>query len=78
MMHSISLFHFFIVNAMSPSVGQEEKGFSEVLGHFDVVIDTLGDEGNLDKINSLEQGVERVFGKVGVASKLKNENNCQR
>jgi len=66
------------VNAMSPSVGQEEKGFSEVLGHFDVVIDTLGDEGNLDKINSLEQGVERVFGKVGVASKLKNENNCQR
>lgn len=63
---------------MSPSVGQEEKGFSEVLGSFDVIIDTLGDEGKFDKINSLEQGVERVFGKVGVASKLKKENNCQR
>lgn len=63
---------------MPPSVGEDDLGFSEALGTFDVVIDTLGDEANLDNVKYYEDGVDRVFGDVGVGEKLKRDNNCQR
>jgi len=63
---------------MSPAVSEDE-GFSDALGNFDVVIDTLGDEANLERVRYFEDGIEKTFGiGDGVASKLKRENNCQR
>lgn len=68
------------VDAVPPAVGKDEKGFSEALGDFDAVIDTLGDEANLQRVKYFEDGIERVFGEGdrGVASKLRRENNCDR
>lgn len=65
---------------MPPAVGDDDEGFSESLGNFDVVIDTLGDEANLERVKYFENGIEKTFGtgEGGVASKLKRENNCQR
>ena len=65
---------------MPPAVGDGDEGFSELLGKFDVVIDTLGDEANLERVEYFEDGIEQTFGigEGGVASKLKRENNCQR
>lgn len=67
-----------IVEAMPPSVGEDDLGFSEALGKFDVVIDTLGDEANFDSVKYYEDGVDRVFGEMGVSEKLKRDNSCQR
>jgi len=63
-----------------PPADNSEQGFSDALGDFDVVIDTLGDEANLERVDDFETGIESVFGTGdnGVASKLKRENNCQR
>lgn len=68
------------VDAMPPAVGKDEMGFSEALGDFDAVIDTLGDEANLQRVKYLDDGIERVFGEGdrGVAAKLRRVNKCQR
>lgn len=66
------------VQVIPPVVGEEERGFSDVFGIFDAVIDTLGDEGKLWASETLQQGVGKVFGEVGVSSKLKRCNNCNR
>jgi hypothetical protein len=65
---------------MPPAVGKDERGFSEALGDFDAVIDTLGDEANLQRVKYLDDGIERIFGEGdrGVASKLRRVNKCQR
>jgi|AntRauTorckE5430_2_1112549.scaffolds.fasta_scaffold01221_4 hypothetical protein len=64
---------------MPPAIN-DEQGFSEALERFDVVIDTLGDEANLESVNDFESGIENIFGtgESGVASKLKRENDCKR
>lgn len=68
------------VDAMPPAVGKDEMGFSEALGDFDAVIDTLGDEANLQRVKYLDDGIERIFGEGdrGVAAKLRRVNRCQR
>ena len=63
---------------MPPAVGDDEIGFSEAIGKFDAVIDTLGDEANLVRISDFDDGVQRVFGEKGVSSKLNKENQCGR
>jgi hypothetical protein len=65
---------------MPPAVGKDEMGFSEALGDFDAVIDTLGDEANLQRVKYLDDGIDRVFGEGdrGVAAKLRRVNKCQR
>jgi hypothetical protein len=65
---------------MPPAVGKDEMGFSQALGDFDAVIDTLGDEANLHRVKYFDDGMDRIFGEGdrGVASKLRRENNCQR
>eukprot|EP00557_Chaetoceros_sp_GSL56_P006938 CAMPEP_0176499746 /NCGR_PEP_ID=MMETSP0200_2-20121128/13112_1 /TAXON_ID=947934 /ORGANISM="Chaetoceros sp., Strain GSL56" /LENGTH=630 /DNA_ID=CAMNT_0017898227 /DNA_START=220 /DNA_END=2112 /DNA_ORIENTATION=- len=68
------------VVAMPPAVGKDEMGFSDALGDFDAVIDTLGDEANLQRVKYLDDGIERIFGEGdrGVAAKLRRVNRCQR
>lgn len=66
------------VDAMPPAIGDDELGFAEVVGDFDAIVDTLGDEANLVKVDDLDDGVERVFGEKGVGSKLKRDNQCKR
>ncbi len=63
---------------MPPAIGEDEVGFSEHLGKFDAVIDTLADEAKLNKVKSFQQSIDRIFGGTGVASKLKRENGCKR
>lgn len=63
---------------MAPAVGEDEVGFSKAIGNFDVVIDTLQDEANLQGIDDFEDGIEKVFGETGVASKLRRDNDCER
>lgn len=55
-----------------------EMGFSQAIRQFDSCIDTLGDEAKLFKINSIQDGINRFCGKVGVIDKLKKKNQCQR
>jgi hypothetical protein len=67
-----------VVDAMPPSIGDDELGFSDALGCFDTVVDTLGDEADLRKVKDFDDGIDRVFGYAGVSEKLKKENSCQR
>lgn len=55
-----------------------EIGFSQAIRQFDSCIDTLGDEAKLFKVNSIQAGIDRFCGKVGVIDKLKKKNQCQR
>jgi len=76
------------VNAMPPNIKDEDTksdsdddddiGFSEALGEFDAIVDTLGDEANLRKVKSLQDGINRFCGDVGVVAKLAKANNCRR
>ena len=63
---------------MPPVSGDDELGFSDVIGQFDAVVDTIADEANLANVMSLNVRVARVFGQKGVSSKLKSENKCDR
>ena len=65
------------VVAMPPAI-EDGIGFSQALGRFDAVIDTLGDEARLNRVEDSGGGVERVFGEVGLGSILKRENRCER
>ena len=56
----------------------EDLGFSEAIGQFDTVIDTLGDEANMNKVRFIEDGIDRFCGSVGVGAKLAAENKCSR
>jgi len=76
--HTTTTYLQYIVNAIPPAIGEDEVGFSEALGEFDTMIDTLGDEAKLSRVNSFEQGVERVFAETGVGSKLKRDHKCER
>ena len=72
--------HFLVdlqVLAMSPA-NEDGIGFSQALGSFDVVIDTLGDEARFGRVEDSGDGAERVFGQVGLCSVLKRENKCER
>jgi len=70
------------VNAMSPSIikedDDEEIGFSEALGQFDTCIDTLGDEAKMSRVRTVQDGIDRFCGNVGVAAKLAQQNQCKR
>ena len=70
--------YVYEVNAIPPAVGDDELGFSEALETFDAVVDTLGDEARLEKVQDFDDGIDRVFGYAGVSEKLKKENRCQR
>lgn len=70
------------VNTIAPITENENKdedlGFSEVIGQFDTVIDTLGDEANMNKVRFIQDGIDRCFGTAGVSAKLAAENKCSR
>jgi hypothetical protein len=65
------------VNIIPPVSGSESLGFSDVVGTFDSVIDTLKDESKLDMVQSLDDAVDRVFGDSGIVSTMK-WNGCSR
>ncbi len=72
------------VNAMAPTLStirngiEDDIGFSEALGNFDTCIDTLGDEARFKSTKSIQDGINRFKGNVGVIAKLALENKCQR
>jgi len=55
---------------MPPMVGENELGFSDVLGKFDSMLDTLYDENGIDDdyLNTVS----------GVVNKLKQNHDCKR
>ena len=66
------------VNVMPPvTEDKEQLGFCEKIGRFQTCIDTLGDEAKLGMVSTLKQGIDRFKGETGVASKLKESNQCQ-
>jgi hypothetical protein len=65
------------VNTLPPASGSKQLGFSDVVGTFDSLIDTLKDESNLDLVNTVADGVDRVFGDMGIVSTM-NLNGCSR
>lgn len=65
------------IDATGPAIGDNNIGFSEALGKFDVVIDTLGDEAKLCEVSKLSEGPSKTR-KTGVAAKLRRDNNCDR
>ncbi len=57
---------------------EEDVGFSEAVGTFDTCIDTLGDEARFRNARTVQDGINRFCGNVGVIAKLALENKCQR
>lgn len=65
------------VNIIPPASGPKQLGFSDVVGTFHSVIDTLKDESKLDMAKTVDDGVDRVFGDLGIVSSMKL-NGCSR
>ena len=61
-----------------PPATDEEMGFSQALGTFDAVVDTIGDEARLERVQDTGTGANLVCGEVGLSSILKRENKCER
>lgn len=69
------------VDVHAPTVDQagEYIGFSQAIGTFHSVIDTLGDEANLINLEKLSQGINRNFadlGSLGVVGSLSRDHGC--
>jgi hypothetical protein len=62
---------------MAPAT-DDEMGFSQALGTFDAVVDTLGDEAKLERVRDSGTGAALVFGQAGLSAMLKRENKCNR
>ena len=63
---------------MTPSVGELELGFCNVVGEFDSLLDTLEDEAKLSPRMRIEDSKDPYGALGGVVAELRNQHKCNR
>jgi hypothetical protein len=65
------------VQLMTPSVGELELGFCNVVGEFDSLLDTIDDEAKLSNRNPIKNN-DPYSGLGGVVAELAKQHKCRR